>query len=187
MKNIITAILLLIASCSAQSAVRVSDLATTNVLAGTNTLAAVIYPRTTNGTRQVTVDNLFSNRTARGFTVITNLNGVQVFTAYITNSAATATNLITIPVSNDSGFKIRSSIGYLDPDVPIIGGFDQISTIYNDAGSLNFSGGTTNLYYNTGSGAATNGFIISGTNVIIRFYSGNAAKVRAIVEVLTVP
>ena len=92
MKNLLTALLLLIAACSVQSAVRVSELATTNVLAGTNTLAVVVYPRTTNGTRQVTVDNLFSNRTMSGFSIITNINGRPVSDFTLGGIAANTAN-----------------------------------------------------------------------------------------------
>lgn len=62
------ALLLLLCSAAAAPAQILSQLLQTNVVAGTNRLPVVIYPLTTNGTRTITVANLFSNATLSGAT-----------------------------------------------------------------------------------------------------------------------
>lgn len=62
------AILLIVLWAASAPAQQLSKLLSTNVLAGTNLIPSVIYPNRTNGTRTITVANLFSNVTLRGQT-----------------------------------------------------------------------------------------------------------------------
>ncbi len=64
MKTILLALLISVTACHGQ---RISALTATNIVVGTNVLPVSIYPNTANGTRGVTIANLFSNRTYLGW------------------------------------------------------------------------------------------------------------------------
>ena len=190
MNKLILAILLLLPV--AANAQRISALGTTNVAAGTNVIALVVAPNVTNGTRQIRVDNLFSNRTISGFVVLTNLNGYTVAGTVITNYAGNATNLFTIPLKTSQSVTLSILATFIaqeiTPGVDLSGGFSQVAVFQNLGGTVITSGGTTNLLYNTGASTGTNGFVISGTNVLVRAYSGTYdTKWRARLEVLHSP
>ena len=186
MNKFILAILLLLPV--AANAQRISALGTTNVAAGTNVIALVVAPNVTNGTRQIRVDNLFSNRTLSGFVTLTNLNGYTVAGTAITNIGGTTTNVFTVPIPDDNGALLKFFGGWKNENANVSGGHEAVASFYNEAGVLSASGGTTNQYILTSGGYSSLAFTVSGTNILVRLTAlSDTLKWRARLEVLHSP
>ena len=130
----------------------------------------------------------YTNPTLSGFVTLTNANGVTLASIAITNLGGNVTNLFTVPIPDSRAATIRVFATFYNASVPASGGFDQLCSFINSAGSLGVSGGVSNIYAQTSSGIGTNGFFVSGTNVIIRCYNANTpTSWRARLEVLHSP
>ena len=161
--------LLMLCASLAQGQI-LSLLLQTNSISGTNRIPVVMRPLVTNGTRTVTVDNLFSNRTLNGVTSISNLNGMTFWTTNWTpgtDLGVKMTNVyFTVPLQSNTAALLEVSVVQWDALNLKPSGFHSL-VCYYATGALAVLHGAlaSQLSIGTTSNALT--FGVSGTNIIV--------------------
>lgn len=186
MKLLLAILLPLLAGCLPAPAQILSTLLRTNAVADTNTLPVVMRPLVTNGTRQVTVANLFSNRTHYGAVTITNLNTEIVATAAFTNANALTNVVWSLATAADRAYYVEARVaGYLVATGE--SAFTHaVNSFYNFGGAVG-ARGQTNLYRISDQAAWAVLLDDDGSSTLRLRVAGNGVFYRASIRVLSTP
>jgi hypothetical protein len=197
MKTLTRIAVVLLLSLLPACAQRISALLRTNAVAGTNLIPVMITPNATNGTRAISVDELFNNRATKDIfdQYYLNFRGETYYTNAWTNATGgtiTSPTLFAIRPPTNSAVLLKVRMVAASVSTLTFGGCEESAAAWRTNVANNFGdyavlvGVTTNTQQRN---FPTFGLIwsVDGEDVLVAAYGTNDLILKAVMQTITIP